>query len=152
MHADGAARGNPGPAAFGFVLDDPEGRPVAEAGEAVGHATNNVAEYRGLLAGLERALAMGVRELEICLDSELVVRQLTGRYRVKHPGLKPLYEGARTLLGRFDAWSVRHVPREANRRADELANRALDERPGGGPPAGPGRGGTRPREQEESAW
>jgi len=126
LHADGAARGNPGPAAFGFVLEGPDGAPVAEGGEVVGHATNNVAEYRGLLAGLESALALGVCELDIRLDSELVVRQLTGRYRVKNAGLKPLHARAAQLLGRFAAWSVQHVPREANRHADELANRALD--------------------------
>jgi ribonuclease HI len=126
LRADGAARGNPGPAAFGFVLEGPDGAPVAEGAEAFGHATNNVAEYRGLLAGLESALALGVRELEIQLDSELVVRQLTGRYRVKNAGLKPLFGRAVALLARFAAWSAQHVPREANRRADELANRALD--------------------------
>jgi ribonuclease HI len=132
LHADGAARGNPGPAAYGFVLDAPDGRPASEGAEALGTATNNVAEYRGLVAGLERALALGVRDLEISLDSELVVRQLTGAYRVRHPGLKPWFERARLLLARFEHWSVRHVPRAANSRADELANRALDGWPAAG--------------------
>jgi ribonuclease HI len=139
LHADGAARGNPGPAAFGYVLMAPDGALVAEGGEALGHATNNVAEYSGLLAGLEKALGLGVRELDIRLDSELIVRQLAGRYRVKNAGLKPLYARAVALLGRFAAWSAEHVPREANRRADELANRALDGPPTAGPAGASGR-------------
>jgi len=152
LHADGAARGNPGPAAYGYVLAGPDGAPVAEGGATVGEATNNVAEYRGLLAGLERALELGVRELDIRLDSELIVRQLTGHYRVKHPGLKPLFARAAELLGGLTAWSAQHVPREANRRADELANRALDARPlPGGPAAGEGQEAARARRREESA-
>src|SRR5262245_48415084 len=127
LQADGAARGNPGPAAYGFVLDSPSGSELAGEGEAIGEATNNVAEYRGLIAGLERALALGVTRLEVRMDSELVVRQMAGRYRVKHPGLVPLFRQARTLVERLEHWEIRHVPREQNKRADLLANRALDE-------------------------
>src|SRR5215470_6846905 len=127
MQADGAARGNPGPAAYGFVLDAPSGGELAGEGVAIGEATNNVAEYRGLIAGLEHALALGVTRLEVRMDSELVVRQMTGRYRVKHPGLVPLFRRARTLAERFEGWSIHHVPREQNKRADRLANQALDE-------------------------
>lgn len=125
--ADGAARGNPGPAAYGFVLAGPDGRTVAEGGAAIGVATNNVAEYRGLLAGLERARALGVSRLEVRLDSELVVRQMDGAYRVKNAGLKPLHERARGMASEFAAIRFRHVPRAENRRADELANGALDD-------------------------
>lgn len=127
LHADGAARGNPGPAAYGYVLDAPDGSSVSEGGRAIGRATNNVAEYQGLIEGLAHALEQGVRDIEVCMDSELVVRQLTGRYRVRHPGLKPLFERAGQLLRRFDRWSIRHVGRSENQRADALANRALDE-------------------------
>ena len=127
LHADGAARGNQGPAAYGYVLDSPLGKEVAAQGEAIGRATNNVAEYRGLIAGLERALELGVRRLEALLDSELVVRQMTGEYRVRNEGLIPLYRRARELADAFEGWSIGHVPREKNRRADGLANRALDE-------------------------
>ena len=127
MQADGAARGNPGPAAYGFVLDTPSGAELAGEGVAIGEATNNVAEYRGLIAGLERAVALGVTRLEVRMDSELVVRQMTGRYRVKHPGLVPLFRRARALVESLEHWDIRHVPREQNKRADALANQALDE-------------------------
>ena len=130
LHADGAARGNPGPAAYGFVLDSPSGAELAGEGEAIGEATNNVAEYKGLIAGLERAVALGVSKLEVRMDSELVVRQISGRYRVKHPGLVPLFRKARTLIERLESWDIQHVPREENKRADRLANRALDEAAG----------------------
>jgi ribonuclease HI len=127
LHADGAARGNPGPAAYGYVLDSPAGEEIASGAEVIGVTTNNVAEYRGLISGLTRALDLGVTRLETRMDSELVVRQMTGRYRVKHPGLVPLFRKARTLADRFEAWSIEHVPRAENKRADLLANRALDE-------------------------
>lgn len=126
LFADGAARGNPGPAAAGFVLDDPEGRPAAAGGIALGTATNNVAEYRALLAGLTRAIEMGVGAIEVRMDSELVVRQMTGIYRVKHAGLKPLFAEAQALSRRFTHFGIRHVPRDENARADAEANRALD--------------------------
>jgi|SRR5215831_6102601 len=127
LQADGAARGNPGPAAYGFVLDSPAEAEVASGGEAIGETTNNVAEYRGLIAGLERALALGVTRLEVRMDSELVVRQMSGRYRVKHPGLIPLFRRARALAERLEGWTIVHVPREQNKRADAQANRALDD-------------------------
>ena len=126
LFADGAARGNPGPAAYGFVLDTPDGTSLAECGERIGVATNNVAEYRGLIAGLERALALGVRAIDVRMDSELVVRQIDGAYRVRHPGLIPLHARAGELLRRFEHWRIAHVPRAGNARADRLANEALD--------------------------
>ncbi len=130
LWADGAARGNPGPAAAGYVLDDAEGLPVASGGIALGKATNNVAEYQALLAGLSRALELGVVAIDVRMDSELVVRQMSGIYRVKHEGLKPLFAEAQVLSRRFARFTIRHVPREQNVRADAEANRALD----GGPP------------------
>jgi probable phosphoglycerate mutase len=140
LFADGAARGNPGPAAYGFVLDDPDGRVLAEAGECIGATTNNVAEYRGLIAGLERALALGVRALDVRMDSELVVRQIRGEYRVRHPGLVPLHARASELLRRLGRWQIAHVPRAGNARADRMANRALD---AAAAPPSPSRGGAR---------
>ncbi len=127
LHCDGAARGNPGPAAIGAVLFAP-GRvePVAAVSQAIGVATNNVAEYRALIAGLEQALAAGVTRLVVRLDSELLVHQLTGRYRVKAPGLKPLHRRVGELAGRFDSVAFEHVARERNSIADDLANAALD--------------------------
>ena len=126
LFADGAARGNPGPAAAGYVLDDAEGRPRAKGGIALGPATNNVAEYKALLAGLTRALELGVTAIEVRMDSELVVRQMCGLYRVKNEGLKPLHAEAQALARRFARFAIRHVPREQNARADAEANRALD--------------------------
>ena len=126
LHADGAARGNPGPAAYGFVLDDPAGVARAEIGQALGTATNNVAEYKALIAGLECALAHGAAAIDVRMDSELVVRQMTGVYKVRNEGLKPLFEQARTLSRRFRSFRIAHVRRELNTRADAEANRALD--------------------------
>ena len=126
LYADGAARGNPGPAASGYVLDDPSGAPRAAGGVALGRATNNIAEYRALTVGLTRALAMGVSSIEVRMDSELVVRQMTGVYRVKNEGLKPLFAEAQALARRFGKFTIRHVPRAQNARADAEANRALD--------------------------
>ncbi|GAB4274584.1 MAG: hypothetical protein Kow0056_03070 [Coriobacteriia bacterium] len=131
LRADGGSRGNPGPAATGYVLQDPEGRVVAQSGEAIGVATNNVAEYRALISGLKRAQEEGVRSLDVFLDSELVVRQLNGEYRVKNEGLAPLFEEARNLIGGFDDVRIAHVPREENAAADALVNAALDEVSGG---------------------
>jgi ribonuclease HI len=126
IHVDGGARGNPGPAAIGVVVSTPDGDVIDEVAERIGVATNNVAEYRGLLRGLERARALGAAEVEIVNDSELVARQLTGAYKVKHAAMKPLHAEAMAALGGFDGWSVRSVPRAQNARADELVNRALD--------------------------
>ena len=127
LYCDGAARGNPGPAAIGGVLFAP-GRvePVVAISEAIGRATNNEAEYRALLAGLQAALEAGVTRLLVRLDSELLVNQMNGSYRVKAPGLKPLHAQVATLLGRFTSVVFEQVPRERNSIADELANAALD--------------------------
>jgi ribonuclease HI len=126
VHVDGGARGNPGPAAIGVVVSDPDGAVLEELGERIGVATNNVAEYRALLRGLERARARDAREIEIVNDSELVARQITGAYKVKHPAMKPLHGEAIAALREFDRWSIRSVPRADNARADELVNEALD--------------------------
>jgi ribonuclease HI len=128
VHVDGGARGNPGPAAIGVIVSQPDGSVVDELGERIGPATNNVAEYRALLRGLERAAALGAREVELVNDSELIAKQLTGAYKVKHPSMKPLFEEARAALSLFDSWRIRTVPRTENARADELVNDALDGR------------------------
>ena len=126
VHVDGGARGNPGPAAAGVVLSTPEGDVVDEASATIGQATNNVAEYRGLLLGLERARTLGATEVEVVNDSELIARQVNGAYRVKHADLKPLHRQALAALDGFERWSIRSVPREQNTRADRLVNQALD--------------------------
>jgi ribonuclease HI len=126
VHVDGGARGNPGPAAIGAVVSTHEGEVLDEAAETIGVATNNVAEYRALLLGLERARALGATEVEVINDSELVARQVGGAYKVKHAGLRPLYDQAMTALRGFERWSVRSVPRAQNARADGLVNAALD--------------------------
>jgi ribonuclease HI len=126
LNVDGGARGNPGPAAIGVVVKSPDGETLEEVAERIGVATNNVAEYRALLRGLERAAALGASELEIVNDSELVARQLTGTYKVKHPAMKPLHAEALAALHGFDGWRIRTVPRAQNARADELVNQALD--------------------------
>lgn len=126
LHTDGAARGNPGPAGIGIVLVRPDGEVADELARFIGHATNNVAEYTALITGLERALQFGVFDLDVYSDSELLVRQLNGEYRVKNAGLKPLYERVRQLAGQFRRVRYFHVPREQNRRADELANEGID--------------------------
>lgn len=126
VHVDGGARGNPGPAAAGAVVSSPGGDVLDEAAQTLGVATNNTAEYEGLLLGLRRARELGATEVEIYNDSELVARQLTGAYKVKHPALRPLYERAIAELGRFERWSITSVPRAENARADALVNAALD--------------------------
>lgn len=126
VHVDGGARGNPGPAAIGIVVAEPDGTVLDEVAERIGSATNNVAEYRAVLKGAERARALGASEIELIGDSELVARQLTGVYKVKHPAMKPLHAEALAALSRFDSWRIRTVPRAQNARADELVNAALD--------------------------
>jgi ribonuclease HI len=126
VHVDGGARGNPGPAAIAAVLSEPGGDLVEEHAEAIGHATNNVAEYRALLLGIERARALGARELELVGDSELIARQVRGEYRVKDAGLRPLHARVAEALRAFDRWTIRNVPRAENARADRLVNDALD--------------------------
>jgi ribonuclease HI len=126
VHVDGGARGNPGPAAAAAVVATADGEVVDEATELLGDATNNVAEYRGVLLGLDRARALGATDVEVVNDSELVARQIEGAYKVKHAGLKPLHARARAALRDFERWSIRSVPRADNERADELVNEALD--------------------------
>jgi ribonuclease HI len=124
VHVDGGARGNPGPAAAAAVID---GNGIHDGvSERLGIATNNVAEYRGLLLGLRRARELGATEVEVINDSELVAKQVNGDYKVKHPDMKPLHAEAMRELGRFDAWSIRSVPRAQNAEADRLVNQALD--------------------------
>jgi len=126
VNVDGGARGNPGPAAIGVVLRNGDGSVVEEVGERIGEATNNVAEYRALLRGIELAAAHGAQELELIGDSELVVRQVEGRYKVKNAGMKELHAEVKRALGGFDSWSIRHVRRAENADADRLVNEALD--------------------------
>jgi len=128
LHVDGASRGNPGAAGFGVHVTGDDGSEVASLYGYIGKATNNVAEYQALLHGLRFALGRGASRVEVFSDSELLVRQVEGRYRVKSPGLQPLHREAKSLLARFERARVVHVPRERNREADALANRAVDER------------------------
>jgi ribonuclease HI len=127
LFADGGSRGNPGPAASGAVLLDPDGTVIEERGLYLGVATNNLAEWNALLIGLEAAVARGVRHLAIRLDSELVVKQLRGEYRVKHAALQPLHRRAQALMRLFERIDLRHVPRKQNALADRLVNRVLDQ-------------------------
>jgi ribonuclease HI len=126
VHVDGGSRGNPGPSAAAATLASDTGELLDEASELLGPATNNVAEYRGVLLGLARAKQLGATEVELINDSELVARQLNGDYKVKHPSMVPLFQQARAALAGFDHWSIRSVRREDNARADELVNAALD--------------------------
>jgi len=128
LYCDGAAKGNPGPAGAGAVLVEPSGQVVDKLGKFLGHQTNNYAEYMGLLLGLRRASELKVREVEVFADSELMIRQLGGRYQVKSPSLRPLYEEALKLLNEFERVKLVHVPREMNRAADEMSTRAIEER------------------------
>jgi ribonuclease HI len=126
VHVDGGARGNPGPAAAAAVVSTPDGDVLDEAAVTLGTTTNNVAEYRGLLLGLERARALGATEVEVVNDAELIARQVNGIYKVKHPDMRPLHAAALEALGAFDRWTVRTVPRAQNADADALVNQALD--------------------------
>lgn len=126
LRCDGGARGNPGPGALGYALIDPSGREVDARGETLGIVTNNVAEYRALIAGLASAARHRASPLIVCMDSELVVRQMTGEYRVKHAGLKPLHAEAARAAARLDSVRFVAVRREENARADELVNQTLD--------------------------
>jgi len=125
-HVDGGARGNPGPAAAAAVISSPDGELLDEATELLGETTNNVAEYRGVLLAARRARELGATGIDLINDSELVAKQLNGEYKVKHPAMKPLHAEAVQLLSRFDAWSIRTVPRAQNADADALVNQALD--------------------------
>ena len=126
VNVDGGARGNPGPAAIGVVVRDDGGEVVAEVGETIGRATNNVAEYRALLRGIELAAEHGAEQIELIGDSELVVRQVEGRYKVKDAGMRELHAEVKRALAGFDGWSIRHVKRAQNADADRLVNQALD--------------------------
>ena len=126
LFTDGAARGNPGPAGAGAVIISPDGHVVAKVGKYLGETTSNVAEYTGLILGLKRAKAMGLRELDVLADSELLVKQLSGEYQVKADHLRPLHDEAKALLAGFDKIDLRHIPREENEAADEMSNRAID--------------------------
>ena len=126
LHVDGGARGNPGPAAIGVVVSEPDGEVVRTCAETIGETTNNVAEYRALLRGIELAAEYGAREVQVINDSELVARQLTGVYKVKHPAMQELHRQALAALGGFERWSIRSVPRAENAEADALVNEALD--------------------------
>lgn len=126
VNIDGGARGNPGPAAIGAVVQSPDGEMLEEQGERIGVATNNVAEYRALLLGIQRAAELGASELELVGDSELVVRQVKGEYKVKDSTLRELHSEVQRALRGFDRWSIRHVRREQNAEADRLVNEALD--------------------------
>ncbi len=126
VNVDGGARGNPGPAAIGAVVRDDAGAVLEERGERIGKATNNVAEYRALLLGIERARQLGASELELIGDSELIVRQVKGEYKVKDATLRKLHAEVKQALGPLESWSIRHVRREQNAEADRLVNAALD--------------------------
>ena len=129
---DGGSRGNPGTAAWGVVVLDGEGIPVEGHAGVLGHATNNVAEYNGLLEALKLAETAGARQVEIITDSELIARQIEGRYRVKNPGLQPLFAEAMRLIAGFESFRIRHVRREENTEADLMVNRALNLAEAGG--------------------
>jgi ribonuclease H / adenosylcobalamin/alpha-ribazole phosphatase len=126
LYTDGGARGNPGPAAYGFVLESEDGTVLAAEGEAIGTATNNVAEYSGLIAGLQRAVELSVPHVEVVSDSELMVRQMRGEYRVKNEALRALFDEATALASRIGNVEYRHVKRAHNELADKLVNDALD--------------------------
>lgn len=126
VNVDGGARGNPGPAAIGAVVQDVNGEVLEEHGERIGVATNNVAEYRALLLGIARAAALGADELELIGDSELIVRQVKGEYKVKDATMRELHGEVKRALRPFDSWSIRHVRRELNTEADRLVNSVLD--------------------------
>jgi ribonuclease HI len=126
-HIDGGARGNPGPAAYGVLLTDQAGRKVAALSDYLGHQTNNYAEYSGLLAALDYALQNGYKALKVVADSELLVKQIRGEYKVKSPSLLELYQRARKMIGQLEWFSIQHVLRGKNQEADRLANFAMDQ-------------------------
>jgi ribonuclease HI len=127
VHVDGGARGNPGPAAAGSVVSDEAGEVLDEHAQLLGSVTNNVAEYRALLLGLERARTLGASEVEVVNDSELIAKQVQGLYKVKHAAMRPLHSEAMQALRGFERWSIRSVPRAQNAHADALVNAALDQ-------------------------
>ena len=126
IYTDGAARGNPGPAAIGATIKDEKGNLIASISRCIGITTNNQAEYRAVIAALEQATSLGARRVELRSDSELVVKQLKGQYRVKNKALMPLHQMVKQLIGSLESFSISHVPREQNVEADSLTNKALD--------------------------
>ncbi|HWB68507.1 MAG TPA: reverse transcriptase-like protein [Solirubrobacterales bacterium] len=137
VNVDGGARGNPGPAAIAAIVRDSEGKVLERRGEQIGRATSNVAEYRALLLGIELAASLGASELELIGDSQLIVRQVSGEYKVKDATLKKLNAEVKGALAKLEKWSIRHVPREQNAAADKLVNMALDGELDGGPVPAP---------------
>jgi len=125
IHSDGVSRGNPGQAAIGAIIRDERGRLLASISQPIGRATNNQAEYRVIIAALEKVLALGARQVELNSDSELVVRQIKGQYRVRKEALRPLYQRVKELQSRLEGFTIKHIPRQQNREADKLANVAL---------------------------
>jgi ribonuclease HI len=125
-HVDGGARGNPGPSGYGVAVSDAHGKPLAELSEYLGHHTNNYAEYQGLLAALRYAIENQIKALKVVSDSELMVRQMKGIYKVRHPELRKLYDEAQQLVRRLEHFEIRHAMREHNQIADRLANEAMD--------------------------
>lgn len=126
LHSDGGSRGNPGPAGYGFAITDASGKELAKGMEYLGLKTNNVAEYEGVVAGIRAALGMNAKRIVVKSDSQLLVRQLQGRYRVRSANLKDLFKKTQELLSRFETWRAEHIPREENSLADALANEAMD--------------------------
>ena len=144
-HCDGGSRGNPGPSGYGAIIEDPNGNIVARLSEFLGRQTNNFAEYKGLLAVLTWAHEHGARRLRVVSDSELMVKQMKGQYKVASPGLRPLWEEAKRLAGRLERFEMRHILRGGNKEADQLANEAMDKGMGRQPESqGPASGGTGP--------
>jgi len=125
IYTDGASSGNPGPSSIGVVIQDGQGRVISRISRSIGHTTNNQAEYRAIIAALEEASRLGAEEVEIRSDSELVVKQLKGRYRVKKATLRPLYQKVVQFIGSLETFTITHIPREQNAQADSLAHRAL---------------------------
>jgi len=125
IYADGASRNNPGQAAIGATIKGEQGQLITSISRRIGWATNNQAEYRAIIAALEKAIGLGAKQVELNSDSELVVRQINGQYRVKKAALKPLYQRVKELQGRLEGFKIKHVPRQQNKEADRLANRAL---------------------------
>ncbi len=126
IYVDGAARGNPGPAAIAAIIKDEQGKTITSISRRIGTTTNNQAEYRAVIAALEEAVKLGAKQVDVNSDSELVVKQINGKYRVKKATLKPLYQQVKRLQGLLEGFTITHIPREQNIEADKLANKALD--------------------------
>ncbi len=126
IHADGAARGNPGPAAIGATIKEEQGKLITSISQRIGNTTNNQAEYRAIIAALEKAVSLGITHVEVISDSVVVVRQIKGSYRVKNTALRPLYQKIVQIIGSLESFTITHIPRRQNIEADKLANKALD--------------------------